>query len=89
MGEINLMRELLYTITWGPMSYPQEVQEQFGYLTLEQYKTVLKELGLDIVEAREFTEPGYPEHLDDKVELFNFSWNDIPSNCIIVAEKKR
>jgi SAM-dependent methyltransferase len=89
MGEINLIRELLYTITWGPMSYPQEVLEQFGYLTLEQYKTVLKELGLDIVEAREFTEPGYPEHLDDKVELFNFSWNDIPSNCIIVAEKKR
>jgi hypothetical protein len=89
MGHINRMRELLYTITWGSMSYPQEVQEQFGYFTLEQYKQTLKDVGLEIVEARQFTEHGYPEHLDDKVELFNFSWNDIPSNCIIVAEKKR
>jgi SAM-dependent methyltransferase len=88
MSDINVMRELLYTITWGPMSYSMEVQEQFGYFTLEEFKKALEEAGMQIIKAREFTEPGYPEHLNDKVDLFNFSWNDIPSNCIIVAEKR-
>lgn len=87
MGDINLIREMLYTITWGPMSYAAEVQEQFGYFTLEKFKQALEEVGMRVIEAREFTEPGYSEHLDDKVELFNFDWSDIPSNCIIVAEK--
>jgi hypothetical protein len=69
------------------MSYPQEVQEQFGYFTLDEYIAILKALGLHIVVAKEFLEQGYPEHLMDKVELINFTWEDIPSNCIIVAEK--
>lgn len=84
---INLVRECLYTITWGPMSYPSEVQEQFGYLTLENYVKVLEEIGMNVIEAKQFTESGYPAHLDDKVELIDFDWDDIPSNCIIVAEK--
>lgn len=86
-ANINLIREMLYTITWGAMSYAQEVQEQFGYLTLNDYVDLLKSLGLNIVEAREFTECGYPQHLNNKVELLDFTWDDIPSNCIIVAEK--
>ena len=77
---------MLYTITWGAMSYPQEVLEQFGYYTLHGYETVLRGLGMKIVESKQFTESGYPEHLDDKVELLDFTWDDIPSNCIIVAE---
>ena len=85
-GDINLIREMLYTITWGAMSYPQEVLEQFGYYTLHGYETVLRGLGMKIVESKQFTESGYPEHLDDKVELLDFTWDDIPSNCIIVAE---
>ena len=69
------------------MSYAAKVQEQFGCYTLEEYKQTLEDVGMRIIEAREFTEPGYPDHLNDKVELFNFNWSDIPSNCIIVAEK--
>ncbi len=87
-GNINLVREMLYTITWGPMSYTQEVQEQFGYLTLNEYKGILNSIGFNVIESKEFTEPGYPEHLNDKVELLDFTWDDIPSNCIIVAEKR-
>lgn len=86
-GDINLIREMLYTITWGPMSYPQEVQEQFGYLTLQEYNNMLEELGYTIYTAEAFLEPGYPEHLNSKIELLDFDWTDIPSNCIIVAEK--
>ena len=87
-GPINLIREMLYTITWGPMSYALEIQEQFGYFTLSEYCIALEALGMNIVEAYQFTEPGYPEHLNDKVELIDFTWDDIPSNCIIVAEKR-
>lgn len=86
-GNINLIREMLYTITWGPMSYPQEVQEQFGYLTFREYIQMLEELGYTIYAADEFLEPGYPEHLNSKVELLDFEWSHIPSNCIIIAEK--
>jgi SAM-dependent methyltransferase len=86
-GPINLIREMLYTITWGPMSYAAEVQEQFGYFTLQEYKDALEYLGMRIVEAKQFTEPGYPKYLNNKVDLINFTWDDIPSNCIIVAEK--
>lgn len=86
-GNINLIREMLYTITWGPMSYPQEIQEQFGYLTFREYIQMLEELGYTIYAADEFLEPGYPEHLNSKVELLDFDWTNIPSNCIIVAEK--
>ena len=87
-GNINLIREMLYTITWGPMSYPQEVKEQFGYFTLEEFKGVLNSVGFGIIESSEFTEPGYPEHLNSKVDLIDFTWDDIPSNCIVVAEKR-
>jgi SAM-dependent methyltransferase len=87
-GNINLIREMLYTITWGAMSYPQEVQEQFGYFTLDEFVETLESMGMTIVEAKEFTESGYPEHLSEHVELIDFTWDDIPSNCIIVATKK-
>jgi hypothetical protein len=69
------------------MSYPQEVQEQFGHFTLNEFVDFLESIGFAIIDAKEFTEPGYPEHLNDKVELIDFDWDDIPSNCIVVATK--
>ena len=86
-ADINIIREMLYTITWGPMSYPQEVQEQFGYLTLNEYVDLLKTTGFMVRTAEQLIEPGYEEHLSDKVDLLDFTWNDIPTTCIIVAEK--
>lgn len=86
-ADINLIREMLYTITWGPMSYPQEVQEQFGYLTLNEYIELLKTMGYKVYAAQQIVEPGYEEHLKDKVDLLDFNWADIPTTCIIAAEK--
>ena len=40
---INDAMEFLYTYTWGEDSYPLEVQEQFGYFTLEEYISFIKE----------------------------------------------
>jgi SAM-dependent methyltransferase len=84
-GNINFIRELLYTYTWGNESYSCEVNEQFGYLTLNEYKELFISLGFKIEVAEEYLENGYPEHLNPLVQLCDFTWEDIPSNCIIVA----
>lgn len=91
VGDVNFMREFLYTYTWGNESYSHEVQEQFGYFTLEEYKAFFEEIGAKIIEAREFLEPGYEEHLSKLVSLSDKeSGLEVPfpnSNCIIVVEK--
>lgn len=88
-ADINFIREFLYTYTWGEESYALEVNEQFGYFTLREMEDCLKELGMKIVYAEEYLEPGYPAHLCEKVELLeDFRWEDIPSNCIVIAEKQ-
>lgn len=92
VGDVNFMREFLYTYTWGNESYSHEVQEQFGYLTLEEYKELFEKLGAELVEAREFLEPGYEAHLGKLVSLSNpFTGQSVAfpnSNCIIVAKKR-
>ncbi len=88
VGRADLLREALYTYTWGQSSYAQEVQEQFGYFTLWDYKRTLQAAGMRVLEARSFTEPGYPEHLAPKVELLDgLTWEELPSTCILVAER--
>lgn len=90
-GDVNFMREFLYTYTWGNESYSHEVQEQFGYFTLEEYKMFFSELGARIVEAREFLEPGYEENLSKLVALSDAVSGEAVSfpnsNCIIVVER--
>ena len=92
VGDVNFMREFLYTYTWGNESYSHEVQEQFGYFTLEEYKAFFEEIGAKIIVAREFLEPGYEEHLSRLVSLSDAkSGKEIPfpnSNCIVVVEKR-
>lgn len=87
-GDINFIREFLYTYTWGEESYSCEINEQFGYLTLAQYRETLEQMGLVILHGEEYCEPGYEEHLSPLVELTDFAWKDIPSNCILAGEKR-
>ena len=89
-GDVNFIREYLYTYTWGSESYAHEVQEQFGYFTLRQYKEFFEELGAKIVLAEQLLEPGYPDNLGKYLELLdeNGQETEYPdSNCIIVAQK--
>ncbi len=90
-GDINFIREFMYTYTWGNESYPHEVQEQFGYFTLKEYVDYLESLGADIITAREFLEPGYPSNLEQYLTLLDKDGNEVAypeSNCIIVLEKR-
>ena len=84
-GCTNYIREFLYTYTWGQESYSHEVQEQFGYFTIEDFRECFEELGAKIIRADSFLEPGYPEHLNEKVSLEPDRYPD--SNCIVVVEK--
>ena len=82
----NFIREFLYTYTWGQESYSHEVQEQFGYFTIDEYREYLEDLGMKVIRADAFLEPGYPEHLRPLVTLEPDVFPD--SNCIVIAEKK-
>ena len=81
----NYAREFLYTYTWGRQSYPHEVQEQFGYFTIEEFREFFEGLGAKIIRCDAFLEPGYVTHLSPKVELSVETFPD--SNCIVVVEK--
>ena len=82
----NFAREFLYTYTWGRESYAHEVQEQFGYFTIEEYREFFETLGAKIIRCESFLEQGYVSHLESKVTLSPDRFPD--SNCIIVAEKR-
>ena len=89
-GDVNFIREFLYTFTWGSESYAHEVQEQFGYFTLGEYKEFFRELGAKILFAEELLEPGYPDNLGKLLDLLDENGNvtEYPdSNCIIIVEK--
>lgn len=78
-------REFLYTYTWGQESYAHEVQEQFGYFTISEFREFFLGLGANIIRCDAFLEPGYVEHLSPKVKLSVSRFPD--SNCIVVVEK--
>lgn len=86
-GNVNFIREFLYTYTWGNESYSHEVQEQFGYMTLKEFKNFFQNLGANIIECKEFLEDGYYEHLKDLIELKKKHYP--ASNCIVVIEKPK
>ena len=89
-GDINFIREFLYTYTWGTESYAHEVQEQFGYFTLSEYRAFFEELGATVIVAKEFLEPGYPDNLGKYLDLLDEKDEETEypaSNCIIVVEK--
>ncbi|MBO4346777.1 MAG: methyltransferase [Lachnospiraceae bacterium] len=90
-GDINFIREFMYTYTWGSESYAHEVKEQFGYFTLSEYKAFFEELGAGIIEAKELLEPGYPANLGKYLDLYDENGEECEypaSNCIIVVRKK-
>jgi len=87
-ADINFIREFLYTYTWGIEAYSSEVKEQFGYFTLGDYTQFIRSLGMEIIAAEAYLEPGYPNNLNALVTLGDgLRWENMPSNCIIAAQK--
>ncbi|MHA7964129.1 class I SAM-dependent methyltransferase [Paenibacillus sp. CAU 1782] len=92
---VNDAMEFLYTYTWGEEAYVHEVQEQFGYLTLSQYKALVHDLfggEAVILESRAYLQEGYTEALQDKVRLYDGDGNETPlphSTCLLIIEKRQ
>ncbi|MBR1567927.1 MAG: methyltransferase [Lachnospiraceae bacterium] len=90
VGDVNFLREFLYTFTWGSESYAHEVQEQFGYMTIEEFRSFFASLNMKIIRLDSFFEQGYQDNLSKYVDVLdeNGAPVDYPdSNCILVVEK--
>lgn len=106
LGDImsyNTMMELLYTITWGEESFEREVQEWYGYFTLNDWEREEEWLSLKhkmfLAHIEKYLQPGYKEHLKDKVLVQSaprLDWDgkvcskpiEFPaSNCLVVFER--
>lgn len=89
-ADINFIREFMYTLTWGPASYFNEVKEQFGYFTMDEFVSFFRELGANILVAESYFEKDYQVHLEPMVTLMNQNQEIIrypDSNCFIIVEK--
>ncbi|MBI4387332.1 MAG: methyltransferase domain-containing protein [Elusimicrobia bacterium] len=93
--------EFMYTLTWGPESFPYEVREQYGVLKRSEYvrliHNIAAERGIPVLETpvppewRSYLQQGYVRNLQDKVALFDEDGQEAPfppSNMILVFEKK-
>lgn len=90
---VNDAMEFLYTYTWGEDSYPLEVQEQFGYFTLDEYVKFIKENlpHANIIESKSYLQKGYEENLLPKINIYDENMNVVTlpdSTSIIVIEKE-
>jgi len=85
-----MIKEFLYTYTWGPESWPREIQESMGVLPLENYKKVLEILGFEVLSATEFTELGYNYHIGKLVEYTTVSGTplNLPHSTMFIVAKK-
>ena len=90
IGNVRSLMEFAYTYTWGIQSYHRETQELYGVLTLDEYAAMLEKHGYTVTTKFSYLQPGYPEHLKDKLTLHVNgevdNWFD--SNAIWVANKK-
>lgn len=86
----GFLKEFLYTYTWGPESYPREINERFGILTKDTWLRLLKEAGFSIetvIEAKE----EYEKYLKDKIiisEEDNSNY-EYPNMTILVKARKK
>ena len=85
-----VIKEFLYTYTWGPESWPREIQESMGVLPLNKYEEMLKILGFKVLSAAEFTELGYNYHIGKLVEYCNLNNEplELPHSTIFIIAKK-
>lgn len=89
-GNLQSIMEFSYTYTWGVESYPREAKELYGVMTLNEYANFIEKTGFEVLESFSYLQPGYPEHLANKLEVTvegsPIEWFD--SNAIWVAQKK-
>ena len=97
------LRELWEYVNWGEESFAREVQEWYGYYTMDDWVGEEKRLAyshkLFLTHTEKYLQPGYKEHLRGKIILQSaprLDWSgqvyskpiDFPaSNCLVVFER--
>ena len=66
----GFLKEFLCTYTWGPESYPREINERFGILTKEEWLSLIKEAGFKVETVIESKEE-YEKYLSKKINITN------------------
>lgn len=90
-GSMRSVMEFLYTYTWGWNSLPRESQEVYGVLSLGEYVEMLSKNSFNVLNASEYVQSGYVEHLSKLVSVVSEDGVEVPfpsTNMLIVAEKK-
>lgn len=88
--------EMLYTITWGEESFPREIEQEYCYLTEDQWVDLLKLYNLNVIHHESYLQKGYEENFKKKYVLARKTINDVlipidypDSNLLIVAHKPK
>jgi len=66
------------------------VQEQFGYMTIEEFRSFFESLNMKIIRLDSFFEQGYQDNLSKYVDVLDENGAPVEypdSNCILVVEK--
>lgn len=95
--------EMLYTITWGDGSFEREVQEWYGFYSLEDWRQQEQRLMVCqktvLIHLEKYLQPGYTEHLEAKVDFMTAPKLGMDgqlrmrsaaypaSNCLVVFKK--
>lgn len=62
--------EALLTAGWGPESFDREINERYALFTLDETRNIVTQATkLSPVEAIEYTQQGYRDHLDGRVSV--------------------
>ena len=68
-GNAQSIMELLYTYTWGWQDIEREAKELYGVFNFHEWRDIVFKAGFRVTQAYSYLQPGYPEHLVDKVFL--------------------
>lgn len=88
IGTSNMLKEFMYTYTWGKESYSREVKEQYGILTKDEWINVIGECGFTITGLNTYPEE-YTKYLSKYFELDNNLVNLFKESTILITAEKR
>ena len=64
----NFLKEFMFTYTWGPESYPREVNEKYGILTVDNWIRCVKSANFEVQYLKTYEEE-YVKYLSECFEV--------------------
>ncbi|MBQ6285550.1 MAG: hypothetical protein IJK67_04500 [Bacilli bacterium] len=85
----GFLKEFLCTYTWGPESYPREINERFGILTKKEWISLLKKAKFQLETVIESKEE-YEKYLSKKLSIVDEEGKpyQYPNMTILIKARK-